>query len=199
MSATTHHCPLDVIVIGCSTGGPQALHQILPLLPADLPVPVLVVQHMPDGFTALLADRLDGLCAVSVVEASDGDVIRPGVVYVGRSGCELVLRRQGARVVLRVAVEPEPTLHVPSIDRTMTHAAKVFGCRALGVLLTGMGADGAQGLLAIHEAGGPTLAEDETTAVVFGMPRAAGELGAVDADVPLDEIVPSILRLVRGA
>ncbi len=175
-----HAARCDVVVIGTSTGGPPALQAIIPLLPEDFPAPVVVVQHMPVGFTRSLAERLDGRSGLRVREAQDGEPLDAGVVYVAPAGVHLKLRKRGDSSRVHLDEEPRSALHRPSVDVVMSSAARVYGRRTLGVLLTGMGSDGVEGLRAIREAGGQTLAESEATCVIYGMPKAAAEAGVVD-------------------
>ncbi len=186
----------DVVVIATSTGGPPALQAILPRLPRALPCALLVVQHMPVGFTRSLAERLNGRSEVPVREAEDGDVIEPGHVLIAPAGLHLKLRRRGASVKAILDEEPRHALHRPSADVLMTSVARVYGSRCLGVVLTGMGSDGTDGLRAIHEAGGHTLAESEETCVIYGMPKAAVEAGVVDESIPLHAMAEAILAAV---
>ncbi len=188
---------VDALVIGASTGGPPALTMLASNLPAGFPVPVLLVQHMPAGFTTAFSQRLDRLCDLRVVEASDGDLFTPGTIYIARSGKHVTLKRRGQRVVLQLGLSPAGLTHVPSIDVAMRSAAEVYGERAMGVLLTGMGEDGARGLLAMREAGGYTVAESEESAVIWGMPRAAIEMQAAVAVAALPEIPSIISRRCR--
>jgi two-component system chemotaxis response regulator CheB len=179
-----------VVAIASSTGGPRALETIIPQLPAALPASVLVVQHMPHGFTAAMAERLNSLSAVEVKEAADGDDIIDGRVLIAPGGKHLLVR-SGSRVS---TTDDPPIMGVrPAADILMLSAAKIFGASALGVILTGMGRDGADGIAAIHQAGGVTIAEDESTCVVYGMPRAAVEQGGVDKSLPLDRIAGNIV------
>jgi two-component system chemotaxis response regulator CheB len=183
-----------LVVIGASTGGPPALATILADLPPDLPVPVLVVQHMADGFVEGLASWLDGITALRVTMAEDGLRLRPGTVYVAPAGSNALLCR-GMRVEL--APPPAGQFHVPGVDATFTSAATAYGVQAIGVLLTGMGRDGAQGLRAMHERGALTIGQDEPTSVVWGMPAAAQALGAVELELPLPSIGQAIVRVLR--
>lgn len=187
------------VVIGCSTGGPPALRVILPFLPKDLPVPAVVVQHMPAGFTGPLAEHLNQLCAVEVKHAADGDLLRPGTVLVAPAGLEFGLRRVGGsvRAVVRGSDVPlAPGGFRPSVTAVMVDFVRVYGAGALGVLLTGMGRDGADGMVAIKKVGGRTIAQDRDTSVVYGMPKAAVDAGAVDYLLPLPEIAGQIAALV---
>jgi two-component system chemotaxis response regulator CheB len=181
-----------VVAIGASTGGTDALARVLQGL--DLHAPgVIVVQHMPETFTARFAERLDGLCAIHVKEAQSGDTVLRGQALIAPGGRHLLLHRSGARYYVEVREGPMVSLHRPSVDVLFRSTARYAGRNAVGVILTGMGDDGARGLLEMKAAGALTIAQDEATSVVFGMPRAAIELGAVDRVRPLDEIAGEIL------
>ncbi len=203
-SAAVEYPDLDcaapaVVVVGISTGGPKALQEILPLLPRDLPVPVLVVQHMPPGFTGPFAQRLNSLCSVTVREAAHRDHLEPGVVYIAPAGKHMVVERTSdPRVSIRLDSEPDDTLHIPSVDVTMQATADVFGNLAMGVIMTGMGCDGALGMQAIFREGGITIGQDEATCAVYGMPRACAELGVVQRMVPLLHIPAQITQATRS-
>ncbi len=186
--------PERLVVIGASTGGPRALRQVLHRLPADLPAPVLVVQHMAVGFMQGLVEWLAGETALQVATAHDGEGLAPGRVYVAPENRHLLVEPRRVRLADRPATTP-----IPSVDVTMHAAARTFGRRAIGVLLTGMGDDGARGLLAIRRAGGSTIAQDEATSTIFGMPRAAIELGAAEQVLPLEAIAPAIQEAVLVA
>lgn len=187
-----------IVALGISTGGPKALQEILPLLPADLGAPILIVQHMPAGFTGPFAQRLDNICSVSVCEASNGRFALPGSVYIAPAGRHLVVERSlDARVLIRLLDEPQGELHVPSIDVLMRSAASVFKSNAMGIIMTGMGSDGMRGMKAIHEAGGWTIGQDEASCAVYGMPRACAEQGVLRRIVPLAEIPREILQATR--
>jgi two-component system, chemotaxis family, protein-glutamate methylesterase/glutaminase len=183
---------LSVVVIGVSTGGPSSLPHVLGVVSPATPLALVVVQHMPSGFTEALAERLDTQCAIAVAEAVDGDRLRRGTALVAPGGHHLDCDSSGR---LRLADGPPVNGCKPSVDVTMTAIARVFGRRAIGVLMTGMGRDGAEGLRAIQQAGGRTLAQDEASSVVYGMPRAAVELGAADEVLPLDAIGARIEEL----
>jgi two-component system chemotaxis response regulator CheB len=183
-----------VVVIGASTGGTQALQQILMSMPKRAPG-IAVVQHMPEGFTRLFAQRLDELCEVDVKEAEDQDVLETGRVLIAPGDRHLLLRRSGSRYRVEVKGGPLVSGHRPSVDLLFKSAARNAGRSAVGVLLTGMGKDGARGLLDMKSAGAATIAQDESTCVVFGMPREAIALGAVDRVAPLPRIAESILNL----
>jgi two-component system chemotaxis response regulator CheB len=183
------------VVIGASTGGPPALATLLCDLPPDLDVPILVVQHMADGFVESLATWLDGLSPLPVVLAEHGRRLRPGVVHVAPAGVNTLLR-PGLRIELRTP--PDGQFHVPGVDAAFTSAAAVCGSQAIGVLLTGMGRDGAAGLRVMRDAGALTIGQDEPTCVVYGMPAAAQALGAVEEELPLSEIGPAVVAAVEA-
>jgi two-component system chemotaxis response regulator CheB len=176
-----------VLALVASTGGPQALERVLTRLPATGPG-VVVVQHMPAQFTAGFATRLDSLCALQVSEARDGDELVAGRVLIAPGGMHMVLQRSGATYSVRLKDAPPVNNHRPSGDVLLYSVAKAAGKNAVGVVMTGMGSDGARGLLALRTAGAHTIAQDEGSSVVYGMPRAASELGAALQVVPLDQI-----------
>jgi len=185
----------DIVAIGTSTGGPKALLDVLPVLPKDLPVAVLVVQHMPMGFTGPFAHRLNGLCQVVVHEAEPGMRIEPGHVYLAGAGKHMTVRRVGGETFLQTPAEPD-MLHVPSVDVMMVSVAEAFQARAVGIILTGMGADGALGMQAIYRAGGLTIGQDEATCAVYGMPRTCAEMKVLKRVVGLQEVPRQILQAV---
>jgi two-component system, chemotaxis family, protein-glutamate methylesterase/glutaminase len=185
---------VELVVIGASTGGPQALTYLLGALPANLPVPVAVVLHMPVGYTQALSQRLDNSSAIDVVEAYDGLALRRAAAIIARGGVHM--RIAGARGALRVALDPAPadSLHRPSVDVLFESAARASGPRVLGIVLTGMGDDGTAGARAIRQAGGAVMTQDEPSCVVYGMPRAVVEAGLSQASVPLEGMATAILR-----
>lgn len=185
----------DLVLIGTSTGGPAALSAVLGKIPADFPCPVLVVQHMPAGFTASLAERLNRLCAVPVAEAVDGEEIGAGRVYIAPAGRHLKVQRRGGRLRVQLDTVPVEALHRPSVD-VLFESAAATGLRCLAAVLTGMGKDGAAGVLAIKEAGGRVVVEAEETSIVFGMPKAVMEAVAVDGEVPLYSMAEAIMAMV---
>lgn len=186
---------VDVVVIGISTGGPQALRQVLPLLPADCPVPIVVVIHMPPGYTALFAQKLDEVCAVKVLEVEQGMVLEPGTVWIAPAGRHLSLRADADGAVrAELSLEPRDTPHRPSVDVLFTSAARVFHGRTLGVVMTGMGSDGRDGAAWIKSQGGTVLTESEATCVVYGMPRSVMESGLSDASVPVERMALAIME-----
>ncbi len=190
---------VELVVVGSSTGGPAALQVLIPALPADFPAAVVVVQHLPPGFSRSLAEHLDRRSRLKVRHAAEDDPVVPGQVLVAPAGCDFSFRGRPGRVSVRLDSCREPRLpgmFRPSVDGVMLSAAEVYGSRAMGVLLTGMGKDGAKGMAAIRQQGGPTIAEDESTCVVFGMPKAAIEAGAAQKVAPLGEIAGEILKMI---
>jgi two-component system chemotaxis response regulator CheB len=184
--------PFAVLAIGCSTGGPDALATVLPALPADLAVPVVVVQHMPPVFTRLLAARLDGQSQVSVAEAVHGEPLVPGRVLVAPGGKHLAIRRSGTSVITHLSDDPPENFCRPAVDVLFRSVAAVYGERVLAAVLTGMGRDGERGATAIREAGGEVFVQDEPTSVVWGMPGAVAMAGQADRTLPLPQIGPSL-------
>ena len=189
--------PIDLVAIGVSTGGPNALRKMLALVPGDLPCPIVVVQHMPAGFTTEFAASLDRVCRLTVREASDGDRMRAGFVYVAPGDHHLTVASSAKRGEIRVDREPPRNGHRPSADVLFASVAAEYGKRAMGVIMTGMGRDGAAELGSILRAGGITIGQDAATSVVYGMPRVAYELGHVERQVPLAQMAQTISRLVR--
>jgi two-component system chemotaxis response regulator CheB len=185
----------DIVVLGISTGGPQALRAMIPRLPADLPVPMAVVLHMPVGYTELYARKLDELSALHVVEATDGLEVRKGTVLIAPAGRHLRLgRAANGSVITHLDVRPLDTPHRPSVDVLFQSAADVYAGRVLGVVMTGMGSDGREGAAWIKAKGGRILTEAEETCVVYGMPRSVVEAGLSDRSVGLDEMADAILE-----
>jgi two-component system chemotaxis response regulator CheB len=184
----------SVVAIGSSTGGPSALSKVLAAFPAAMPVPVVIAQHIADGFVPGLVSWLDGLCKVRVTMASPGDQLRAGTVYVSPTGGNLIVHGTEVRVTA-----PEPRqVYIPSADTLFSSVAASYGRHAVGVILTGMGSDGADGLKAMKDAGAMTIAQDEKTSVVFGMPKAAIEVGAARQVLPIEGIGAAIGDLVSG-
>jgi two-component system chemotaxis response regulator CheB len=192
-----HFAAPSIVALGISTGGPRALQQILPMLPPDLAAPVLIVQHMPKGFTKPLADRLSSLCKIKVREGAQDEPLEAGVVYIAPAGQHMSVHRAPAsHVAIRLSTVPEKTTHVPSVDVMMLSVAEVFQSLAMGIIMTGMGTDGAQGMRAIYQAGGLTVGQDEASCAVYGMPRACAELGILRRVVTLDQIPGQILQAI---
>ncbi len=185
---------LDIVVIGTSTGGPQALKTVLPAFPADFPVPIAMVLHMPAGYTEAYARKLDETCPLHVIEAQGGEVVRPGLAFLAPGGRHLTFARQrDGAVVTRLDVRPLDTPHRPSVDVLFQSAAQVYRSRVLGVVLTGMGADGREGAAWIKAEGGRILTEAEESCVVYGMPRSVVEAGVSDRSVALDGVSRAIM------
>ena len=195
-SRATHPFPFQaankVLAIGASTGGTQAIESILRDLPSTSPG-TLIVQHMPEQFTTSFAKRLNQISQMEVREAQDNDPVGPGVALVAPGNRHMLLHQSSARYLVRVKTGPAVNHHRPSVDVLFQSVARCVGSGAVGVLLTGMGADGAKGLLAMHERGAYTLAQNEETCVVFGMPREAVKLGAVDDMLPIQHIPRAIV------
>ena len=188
----------SIIAIGSSTGGPKALHDVLSTLPVDLPAGILIVQHMPIGFIGPWAKRLNNLCKLKVHEAEDGDLITAGHIYLAPTGKHLTVRRcSSSEVALHLSLLPSGLPHIPSVDVMMSSVAEVFGSSAMGIILTGMGDDGALGMQAIFREGGLTLGQDEATCAVYGMPRACAEIGVLSQVAPLPDIPRHILAALR--
>ena len=186
-----------IIFIGASTGGTEATRELLVKLPADCPA-VMITQHMPAGFTKSYAARLDGLCRISVAEATDGERVLPGHAYIAPGGFHLSVQRSGANYVARVQDGEPVNRHKPSVEVLFDSAARVVGRNALGVMLTGMGADGAKAMRSMRDAGSFNLAQDEASCVVFGMPREAIAHGAAHEVLPLAQIAPRLIEWLRA-
>lgn len=191
--------PIEIVAIGTSTGGPSALQNVLPQLPANFPVPVLVAQHMPPGFTGPLAQRLNGLCPLNVREGVHGDVLKAGNIYIAPAGKQIqVQRHASSQLILHIGEEaPIQTLYRPSVDVMFLSLAKEVGRGTLGVVMTGMGSDGLKGMREIKGFEGYAIAEAEETCVVYGMPRVIVEAGLADRVVPLGEIGRTIVECVQ--
>lgn len=185
----------SVIAIGASTGGPNALHEVLPALPATLPVPVVIVQHMPPVFTELLAKRLDEISKIRVHEASEGQPIQAGHAYIAPGGKHLALVAESGYVRARLNEQPPENSCRPAVDVLFRSVAQVYGGGSLGVVLTGMGQDGLRGARWIHESGGRVIAQDQETSVVWGMPGAVAEAGLADEIVALSGVSKAVLAL----
>ena len=186
-----------VVAIGTSTGGTQALEAVLTALPRVCPG-IVIVQHMPEKFTEAFANRLDGLCQIEVREAGNGDRVVPGRALIAPGGRHMLLKRSGAQYHVEVLDGPLVNRHRPSVDVLFRSAAKCAGANALGIIMTGMGDDGARGLKEMREAGARTLGQDETSCVVYGMPKEAMKLGAVERELPLADIPQAILGAGAG-
>lgn len=185
----------NIVGIATSTGGPPALNKVITNLPEDFPVGVVVVQHMPPGFTKPLADRLNSLSKVVVKEAETGDIIKPGLVLIGKAGTQYGFKKKGNDIEIILMPKVETELFNPSADIMMSEIAEFYGGASVGVIMTGMGKDGSVGLKRMKERGSYNIAESEETAVVFGMPKVAIEVGAIDKVVPLHSIIPELIKL----
>ncbi len=186
-----------MVAVGASTGGTQAVRQILEALPAETPG-IVVVQHMPAGFTRMYAERLNGLCAMEVKEAEDGDRILPGRVIIAAGGHQLGVSRRGGRLYVTVGPDEPVGGHCPSVDVLFRSVATAVGERAVGVILTGMGRDGADAMKVLHDTGAQCFGQDEATSIVFGMPKEARDCGAVDKLVPLNRMARAILQALSN-
>lgn len=189
----------ECVAIGTSTGGPVALSHIIPRMPADFPAPIVIVQHMPVGFTRPLSDRLNAQSALDVHEAQDGMVLRPGLVVIARAGQQIELHRGKHEVEVVLRADEAHSLHVPSVDVMTAEVAQAYGRASLGVILTGMGQDGVIGLRSLKAAGGYVVGQDEATCVVYGMPRAAAMAGLVDRVAALAEVPPVLCELLNAS
>jgi two-component system, chemotaxis family, protein-glutamate methylesterase/glutaminase len=189
---------LKAVVLGISTGGPFALLQMLPKIRGNFPLPIAIVQHMPPNFTRSMAERLDAQCELSVREAVDGDVMKAGSVLIAPGGQHMVFQQRGDTISARITSEPKSTLYKPCADIMMLSAVETFRSGLFGVIMTGMGKDGLEGLRAIKQNSGYVLAQDEESCVVYGMPKAAVDDGIADAIVPLDGIAEAITHIVSG-
>ena len=186
-----------VVALGTSTGGPQSLQRVIPLLPADLGVPVVVTQHMPPNFTQSLASRLNTLSKVEVVEAQGKEKLEPNVVYIAKGGYHLKFKKVGPSVYTELSTEPSNVFNIPGVDVMVDSIAELYGKECLGVIMTGMGSDGCKGLTNLKRMGGTIIAQNEPSCIVYGMPRAVVEAGIADEIVPLDEIAARIAYHVK--
>jgi two-component system chemotaxis response regulator CheB len=174
--------------LGISTGGPLSLQKVIPLIEENFKLPMFIVQHMPPKFTKSLADRLNGLSRVNVKEAENNETVQNGTVYIAPGGFHMTVEKNGAGNKIKIADKPAETLHRPSVDVMLNSVIDVYGKSALGIIMTGMGKDGSEGIKKLKSLGGYCVAQDEATCVVYGMPRAVVENGTADAVLPLDKI-----------
>ena len=186
-----------VVALGTSTGGPQSLQKVIPLLPADLGVPVVITQHMPPNFTQSLATRLNTLSKVEVVEAQGKEKLEPNVVYIAKGGYHLKFQKVGASVYTELSTEPSNVFNIPGVDVMVDSIAEIYGKECLGVIMTGMGSDGCKGLKNLKNMGGTIIAQNEPSCIVYGMPRAVVDAGIADEIVPLEEIAARITYHVK--
>ncbi|TYC85934.1 chemotaxis response regulator protein-glutamate methylesterase [Acetobacterium wieringae] len=184
-----------IIAIGASTGGTDAIHTVISGLPRDMP-PIIIVQHMPPVFTKLYAERLNNTCELEVKEAEDGDALRPGRVLIAPGNFQMRLAKRGTGYIVKCTQEEKVSGHCPSVDVLFDSVAAVAGRQSVGVILTGMGRDGANGLLKMKKNGAYTIGQDEKSSVVYGMPMVAYNIGAVDKQLPLDRIADEIIRFL---
>ena len=182
-----------VVALGTSTGGPQSLQKVIPLLPADLKVPIVVTQHMPPNFTQSLANRLNTMSKVTVIEAQGKEKLEPGVVYIAKGGIHLTFKKVGANVYTDLSPETSNCFNIPSVDVMVESIADIYRNECLGVIMTGMGADGSKGLTKLKQMGGTIISQDEASCIVYGMPKAVIDAGIADEIVPLEEIASRII------
>ncbi|MGC1377635.1 MAG: chemotaxis response regulator protein-glutamate methylesterase [Anaerolineales bacterium] len=197
-AAPLHPTRLGIVAIGVSTGGPEALAKLLPTIPKRFPLPVVIAQHMPPIFTALLAKRLSTKCPLPVRECKAGDLVEPGNIWIAPGDFHMVVRENRGRIHLQTNQDPRENFCRPSVDVLFRSIAGVYGSRALGVILTGMGQDGLKGCEALDAAGAPILVQDEASSVVWGMPGAAAGAGVCSAILPVTEIAAHVARLAGG-
>lgn len=198
LQAAVEQTAIDIVVLGVSTGGPQALKVLVPQLPATFPVPIAVVLHMPVGYTALYAQKLNDISQLHVIEAQEGDVLRPGVVLLAPAGRHLTFRRRyDGSIVAHLDTRPFDIPYRPSVDVLFRSAADIYQSRVLGVVMTGMGRDGKEGAAIIKGQGGMVFTEAEETCIVYGMPRSVVEAGLSDKCVRLENMAQSILEVIR--
>ena len=183
--------------MGISTGGPNALRKVFALIPADLPCPVVVVQHMPPGFTTEFAKSLDRVCTLTVHEATDGERLEPGAVYIAPGDYHVTVSRAGRTGTIHINQDAPRNGHRPSADVLFASVAEQYGSRAVAVIMTGMGRDGAEEIGSVLKKGGITVGQDEASSVVYGMPKVAFERGHVQYQTPLSEMAETITRLVK--
>ncbi|SHJ91342.1 protein-glutamate methylesterase/protein-glutamine glutaminase [Paramaledivibacter caminithermalis] len=186
-----------VVAIGTSTGGPRALQTILPNIPKDIDATFVIVQHMPPGFTKSLADRLDSICEINVKEAEQDDILLPGHAYIAPGGKHMIINKDNNKLKISLNKKPAVSGHRPSVDAMMNSLASTGIDNIIGVILTGMGSDGAQGLKKVKENSAYIIAQDEESCVVFGMPKSTIKLGIVDKVLPIDDISDEIIRAVE--
>ena len=194
---TTGERRVGLVVIGTSTGGPKALQEVLPSLPKEFPVPIVIAQHMPPNFTGPFAERLNQLCKLEVREAKEGDVLKPGLILIAPGGGHMrVARKRGIETTVTISEDRENFIYRPSVDALMASVAEFFPGRALGVILTGMGNDGMKGMIELKKTGGRIFAQNEESCVVYGMPKAVVDAGIADKVLSIEEIAGEIVNSV---
>ena len=188
----------EILIIGCSTGGPSALQSLLPRFTRDISIPILVIQHMPPGFTGPLAERFDSICNLHVKEAENGDVLEAGNIYIAPAGYQTYLNRKAdGKVILKIEdYTPIETLYKPSVDVTLLSSAQIYGDKLVTVIMTGMGNDGLMGCGEVKKQGGKVIVEAEESCIVYGMPKVVYEAGLADSKVPLYDIYYTINRYI---
>ena len=182
------------VLIGISTGGPPALQEILPKFPQNFPIPIVIAQHMPPGFTKAMAERLNSICKLNVVEAEDGDILEKGKIFIGKGGYHILIKKKVGVPYLHITKEPEDTLYHPQIDLLFKSAVESLNGEVIAVIMTGMGQDGVNGLELLKKAGAYIIAQDKKTSAIFGMPKAAIERKIVDIVLPLEKIPEEIIN-----
>lgn len=187
---------IDIVAIGTSTGGPVALQEVLTQIPATFPVPIVLVQHMPASFTLAFAQRLNAQCQLSVKQAEDGDILKPGCAYLAPGGQQMVLTKKGPTTVIKITEADSSQTYKPSVDITFSSLVNIFPSRTLAIILTGMGADGCKGATELHKAGSAIWAQDEDSCVVYGMPAAVANAGITERVLNLKDIGVSITKRV---
>ena len=185
-----------MVVIGTSAGGPKALQEVIPYLPRELKAGIVVVQHMPPAFTKVFASRLNEMSPLDVKEAETGDRLRPGMVIVAKGGYDLRFHRRGSETIVQVCDPCPDRIYHPCVDIAMESAVKIYGCRVLGIVMTGMGDDGTKGLRAVRDSGGKTFVQDEASSAIFGMPKSALNDGPVDKIISLSQMSNEIVNMV---
>jgi two-component system chemotaxis response regulator CheB len=197
MTQKASHGKASIVAIGTSTGGPKALQDVLSQIPKDFPVGIVIVQHMPTSFIPPFAERLNQLSAIHVKAAEDGEAVKPGIALIAPGECHLTFRRvHSAEVRVKLNPEPSNSLHRPSVDQMALSVAQVYGGSSIGVILTGMGHDGRDGMKAIKESHGRIVAQNEESCVVYGMPKAVVDLGIADKIVPLSSVAGELINMV---
>lgn len=196
LSADKKKYPVEVVAIGSSTGGPTAIKLILSSLPSEFPAGIAISQHMPKGFTASFAERLNSISKIKVKEAKDGDILEKGKALICPGGYHMLFKKKGNRIIANLRGSNNTDKYVPSVDMMMSSLAQIYGPKTMGVILTGMGNDGVSGMLEIKKQGGYTIVESEETAVVYGMPSEVIKAGAAGRVLPLSEIPAEIIKLV---
>ncbi|MFN3698565.1 MAG: chemotaxis response regulator protein-glutamate methylesterase [Dictyoglomus sp.] len=189
---------VDIVVIGISTGGPQALRYVLPKFPRSFPVPIAVVIHMPVGYTEIFAQKLNEVCQLEVKEAKDGDLLEKGKIYIAQAGKHMMFEKKENKIYIKLDLKPFDTLHKPSVDVLFQSAGEIFGNRVLGIIMTGMGKDGLKGAEYIKLKGGFIFTEAEETCIIYGMPRSVEEAGLSDKVIPLYKMAEEIIDFVGG-